>query len=820
MNLLEQDSTLSHYRIVEKLGAGGMGEVYRALDTRLGREVAIKILPAEFAKDADRLRRFEREARATSALNHPHILTIYDIGSYEGVPYIVMELLDGGDLRAQLKQGALPVRRAVDVAQQVATGLAAAHAKGIVHRDLKPENLFVTQDGRVKILDFGLAKVESSHDRPADSEAETLAQLTTPGTVLGTCAYMSPEQVRGLPVDARTDIWSLGATLYEMLTGQRPFSGKTRADLIAAVLSSEPPLISSCGQGIPAELEWLVAKALSKDVEGRYQTAKELRADLDKINRQIEFDESPGRSAGEAISQSVKQEEKTLAPVSPGVVSGFRPALTHNVRYLLFTLALLAAISATLYFVFLSPGDKRLIDSIAVLPFENLSGNPDLAYLSDGLSESLIDRLSELPQLKVISRNSSFKFRGANLDVRKVASQLGVRAVLTGRVTRAGADLVIRFDIVDAADDRQIAGGQYHQRGNDILRVQNEVAQAASEKLRLKLSEAQSRRFGKNATENAEAYRQYLNGLVELNGPQDVRGKALDYFEQAVKLDPEFAAAHAEIAWVYVGRAAGSGNPHELMPKAKAALERALALDPDLAKAHALQAVVKGYEFDWQGAEQEYRRAIELSPNLDFTRNNYAFFLSVIGRHDEALAELEQQNIRDPINRRLTLLQKGIILTQARRFDDALKAYQEAQALEPDKNVPFFSLGYAYAGKGLYSEAAEYYKQSVERLGGEGRYSQSLVYLAATYARMPEKRPEARAILKRIEAMREYTSPALLAAVYSALGDYDESMELLEQAYKVRDPLLRYVGTGYEYDGLRADPRFKALLKLLNLPVL
>jgi serine/threonine-protein kinase len=831
---------ISHYEILARLGAGGMGEVWLAEDPRLGRKVALKLLPDEFATDPEHLRRFEKEAKAASTTNHPNIVVIHEIGESNGTLYIAQEYVEGETLRSRIGQGPIPLLEALDIAHQTANALAAAHGAGIVHRDIKPENIMLRYDGFVKVLDFGLAQIHRTEAISKDlSSAQRLPQNTAPGVILGTVNYMSPEQTRGQKLDARSDLWSLGVVLYEMLTGRRPFHGESIPDIFVAILERQPaPLIESLADP-PAQLEQILDKLLAKDREQRYQSSTQLAAELKRFHHRLELDaERESNAVSESATLFIKQPVQTIEPhavrptrggqrnsaettsfrSSPGFAGVFRQAQYHKVLSSIFALVLFALISSAAYLSFFTPGGNREIDSIAVLPFENLSGKPDLAYLSDGLSESLIDRLSELPQLKVISRNSSFKFRGANIDVRKVASQLGVRAVLTGSVAQVGVDLVIRFDIVDAADDRQIAGGQYRQKSNDILRVQSEIAQAASEKLRLKLTDPQSKRFGKNATENSDAYHYYLNGLVELNGPHDVRGKALEYFEQAVTLDPGFAAAHAEIAWVYVGQATGGGNPHELMPKAKAAIERALAIDPNLAKAHALQAIVNGYEFDWLGAEREYLRAIELSPNLDFTRNNYAFFLSVIGRHDDALAELEQQRIRDPINRRLTLLQKGIILTQARRFDDALQSYREAQTVEPDKNVPFSSLGYAYAGKGLYSEAAGYYKKSVDLLGGEEKYSQSLVYLAATYAKMPEKRSEARAILTRIEAMRGYISPALLAAVYSALGDYDKAMELLEQAYIKRDPLLRYVGTGYEYDGLRADPRFKAMLKRLNLP--
>jgi TolB-like protein/Tfp pilus assembly protein PilF len=581
-------------------------------------------------------------------------------------------------------------------------------------------------------------------------------------------------------------------------------------------------------------------------VAGRYQTAAELRFDLEKIKKQIEFDESVNRSAGRHLPTGAKEKEKVPSVVaqahpaantadkrtregldgaagprdsrpSPGLSGHSRPIRTNRVTHSILALALLAVVSSIAYFVFNTSGDNRRIDSIAVLPLENLSGNPDLTFVSDGLSEALIDRLSELPQLKVTSRYSSFAFRGAQNDLSDVAAKLGVRAIVTGNVTQVGGDLVVRLDVVDASENRHLTGVQFRRKPGDLLSIPREIAQTATEQLRVKLTDAQSTRLAENGTENSEAYRFYLSGLVELNGPQDVRGRALEYFERAVALDPNFAAAHTEIAWVYWSRANGSSDPQALMTKAKAATERALATDPDLAKAHVLKAMLSEYEFDWQGAEREYRRAVELSPSLGFARNNYAFFLSVMGRQDDALAELEQQRTRDPINQRLALLQKGIVLTQARRFDEALQAYQEAQAIEPEREIPYFSLGYAYAGKGFYNEAAAHYKKSISLLGGEEKYSQPLVYLAATYARMPEKRREARAILTRIEGMSDYSSPALLAAVYSALDDNDKAMELLEQAYIKYDPLLRFIGTGYEYDGLRADQRFIDLTRRIGV---
>ncbi len=834
------------YEIVRLLGRGGMGEVYLANDSRIKRTVAVKVLHSDRVSSKESLRRFALETQAVSALNHPNIMTIHEFDTTsEGTVFFVAEYVDGQTLNRHVRAN-LDLDKALDIAMQVSSALSAAHEAGITHRDIKPENIMVRRDGYIKVLDFGLAKLIRNQPMGSDSEDPTRAlQRTNPGTVMGTAAYMSPEQARGKHVDARSDLWSLGVVLYEMLTGKRPFAGETQADLLVSVLEREPIPISRLVPELPPELEWLVAKALSKNVDGRYQTSKELRADLERIKKQIEFnrglsrtsdggpdggptnegseDEHGSPTAGDEARPTSGGNDETAGPSSlwssPGLQSVFVQAKAHRVGSSIIALVLLAVVSSAIYFAFVVPGRASgQIDSIAVLPFDNPGGNADLAYLSDGLSESLIDKLSQLPQLKVISRNSSFKFRGADVDVQDAATQMGARAVVTGSVSQVGDDLVIRVDIVDSLENKHLAGGLYRRKAGDLLKLQSEIAQAATEQLRLKLTDSQSNRVVDNGTENSEAFRYYLSGLVESNGSNGAAdSRALEYLQQAIKLDPDFAAAYAEIAWIYVAQANGSGDPNELMPKAKASVGRALELDPDLSKAHVVQAMLNEYDFDWPAAEAQYERAIELSPNLDFARNNYAFFLSIMDRQAEALDQLEAQRIRDPINRRMAFLQKGIILTQARRFDEALRAYQDAQAVEPTREIPNFSLGYVYGGKGMYNEAAAYYRKSVDLLGGEEKYSQALVYLAATYAKIPEKRTEARDILTRIEAKSTYVSPALLAAVYSALDDNDKAMELLEKAYIKRDLLLRFMAIGYEYDGLRGDPRFVDLTRRIGL---
>lgn len=824
---------ISHYRIERLIGEGGMGKVYLAEDIKLNRRVALKVLPEALVGDKDRLRRFEREAQAASALNHPNILTVHEFGDDDGIHFIATEYVEGETLRDKLKD--IDTREALEVAIQVASALSAAHDAGITHRDIKPENIMIRSDGYVKVLDFGLAKVKTP-DVVADSEDQTKVLLKTePGSIMGTDAYMSPEQARGKKVDARSDIWSLGVVVYEMLAGTRPFSGDSRADIIASVIKTEPRSISSFSRSLPPEADWIISKSLSKDIEARYQTAKELRADLTKLKDQpaLEAGHPTGRqekihsTVGDRIhsthdvdlSTSFSDKRRTgFASLWPTTISGIshRPLATR-LLYPIFAIVLLAAISTGVYFAFFRTVDAGRIDSIAVLPFENLGGNGELAYAADGLSDGLIDRFSQLPQLKVISRNSSIKFRGPDIDVRDVASQLGVRAVVTGSVQRIGDDIAVRVDIVDARDNRQLGGGQYRRKASDIEEVRNDIVKATVEQIKVKLTADQSQRLVERNTENSEAYRNYLTGLGADDGTPDGNKKAAAYFDRALELDPEFAAAYVERAFLHYTEANITSDPEKEMPKAKAAIEKALELDGTLAKAHAVRAMVYEYDFDWASAEREYLRAIELSPNMDFVRNNYAAFLSVLDRQDDALAQIEQLRIRDPLNPRLMSLHKAGVLIQGRRFDEALEAYRQAQAVEPTKEVPTFILGYTHAGKGLHTEAITYYKRSVADHGGEEAYSQPLVYLAISYAKLPDKRAESRAILTRIENMNEYVSPALLAAIYVALDDNDKAMELLERAYTRRDVLLRYIKTGYEYDGLRGDQRFVDLMTRMGL---
>ncbi len=841
------DRLKDRYEIVRLLGKGGMGEVYLANDLRIARKVALKVLHADVASNKERVHRFAIEARAVSALNHPHVMTIFEYDSTDdGTLFIVGEFVDGKTLNQYCSTEKISIGRILDIAIQVASALSAAHDAGITHRDIKPDNIMVRRDGYIKLLDLGLAKLsDQGGPQDFDSKDPTKALLSTnPGAIMGTAAYMSPEQTRGIRVDGRADIWSRGVVRYEMLTGVRPFGGETVADIMVSVLNSEPRPIGQTVPNLAPELIAAVSKALRKDARERFQTADEFRTELEKIKKKIEYGEVLQRArtaaaantdgndgiddstdlmrqvptAGGGAKETGHGRRPETNPDSPARSESVRNAAISLpkagfARAVLYVVLLVALISSVVYFGFMRSSSTSPIDSIAVLPFENLSGDESFNYFSDGISESLIDRLSQLPQLRVIARSSSFSFRGSSESPASIAAKLGVRAIVTGSVTRSGDDLSIRVDIVDALENRHLYGDAFKRRVGDSLSIQSEIARAVTDQLRLKLDKSQSKRLARNPTDNEAAFNYYLNGLVELNGPKDVRGDAFGHFTRAIELDPDFAAAHTEIAWIEWSRANAEGDPAEQMPRVKAATAKALTLDPNNAKAHVMQATVHEFEFDWPAAENAYRRAIELNPNLDFARNNYASFLSNMGRFDEALGELEQMRVRDPINERLNLLFKAGVLAQARRFDEALATYQKAQAIDQSVPVPNYALGYVYGGKGMSKEAARYFKKSVDVSVGEDKYSLALVYLAAAYAKDPETVGEARRILKRIEGMEEYRSPTVMAVIHAALGDNDRAMAELEQAYLKRDIQLRYIASGYEYDGLRSDPRFSDLLR-------
>src|SRR5438132_7275772 len=541
--------TIGRYQILEQLGAGGMGEVYVAQDKHLLRKVALKMLPAFFTRDRERVRRFQQEARAASALNHPNILTIYEIGQMNSHHFIATEFVEGDTLRQRMLRAPMPIGELLGIATQIASALTAAHQTGIVHRDIKPENIMLRQDGIVKVLDFGLAKLIAGQGD--ESEATTMLQ-TQPGVIMGTPHYMSPEQARGLKVDARTDIWSLGVLLYEMVGGRVPFAGETSSDVIVSILEKEPPPLARFTPETPEVLQWIVTKALRKQVDQRYQTAKELLADLQGLKHRLELqDEVEQWKSGE---QLITATSKDSAPVPVKAVD-----------------------------------NKRPLDSVAILPLANTSADPNMEYLSDGITESIINILSQLPRLRVVARSTVFRYKGLEVDAQEVGQQLGAGAVLTGRVRQVGDGLMIAAELIDVTNDSQLWGEHYNRKLSDIFDVQEEIAKEISERLRLKLSGDEKKFLAKRYTASPEAYQLYLRGrYFWYKRTEEALRKSIEYFNQAIAEDPAYAAAYAGLSDSYTLLALrGIIAPREAFLKAKAAARKALVIDETLGEAYA-----------------------------------------------------------------------------------------------------------------------------------------------------------------------------------------------------------------------------------------
>ncbi len=676
--------TIDHFQILSLLGRGGMGEVYLAQDTQLERKVALKLLPTEFTADADRLRRFTQEAKSASALNHPNILTVHEIGQVDGAHYIVTEFIDGQTLRQRMQTAKLSLSEVVEIAIQVAGALTAAHSAGIVHRDIKPDNVMVRADGLVKALDFGLAKLIGMRNGEwgmRNEEAEMLAQTprdiphsafriphsTAPRMVMGTPQYMSPEQARGLKADERTDIFSLGAMLYEMVTGQRPFEGETVSDVIAAILKTEPTPLQRFQPGLPAELQRVVNKALVKEREMRYQTTRQLELDLRSLKQELEFEARLDRS-GSGGRFAIRVMAKPLTSGAEYLIS---PIKRHRRAALLASAVLIMAAAAIVYF---TPANQE-IDSIAVLPFVNVGADPNMEYLSDGLTESLINNLSRLPQLTVASRNTFFRYRGREADAQVLGRELKVQAVVIGRVVQRDDSLIIDAELVNVSNGQQVWGEQYRRKLADILTLQEEIIRHISGNLRLRLTGEEQKRLVNRYTENAEAYQFYLRGRYHWNkrSVESVK-KAVEYFNQATDVDPNYAPAYSGLADCYnMLNDYGAFHIKVGFQRAKTAALKALQLDDTLAEAHASLAFIRmSFDWDWVGAEQSFERAIQLNPNYATARQWYGVYLIARGRFDAGIAETEHAIRLDP----LALIINSQLARAwyfARRYDQAIE---------------------------------------------------------------------------------------------------------------------------------------------------
>jgi eukaryotic-like serine/threonine-protein kinase len=800
-----QPQSIAHYRVIRPIGAGGMGEVYLAEDGRLGRKVALKILPAHFTAQPERVRRFELEARAASALNHPNILTIYDIGrvAAEGgsVHYIATEYVEGRTLRERLRQSPLACREAVEVAAQVALALAASHAAGVTHRDIKPENVMLRPDGYVKVLDFGLAKLTEPSLPPTNPEAATVVRAETePGMVMGTASYMSPEQARGLKVDHRSDLFSLGVVLYEMVAGRVPFAGATMSDVLAALLRAEHEPLSRGIAGTPAELDRIVARALCKDCAARYQTADDVLADLTRLRRRLEFETERGRlmTGGEGEATRLDSELHTLLLAPPGATEQTQAAAPRRPRL------------------------KRAIDSLAVLPFVNAGTDADAEYLSDGITESLINGLSQLPKLRLVPRSTVFRVHkesGGDLDPQAVGQELGVRAVLTGRVQPRGEWLIIKAELIDVVAERQVWGEHYRRKLTNIFTLQEEIAKEISAQLRLRLGGAGKRRLVKRYTENAEAYQLYLKGRYYASSKRTEEWirKGIEHFQRAIDLDPNYALAYAGMADAYSFLASSTGGwtPRDAYPKARAAALKALELDESLGEAHcALGFYHLLYDWDLAAAEREFLRAIELNPDYGNAHDGYAFYLKAVGRSAEAISECEKLQPLDPLSP-FAHVSLGWAYYFARDFERAVAEGRKALELDPQSGFAHRIIGLACGQLGRHEEAVAALQKALDSAPGVPLY---VAHLGHAYALAGEVYGARRALAELGElARRQYVSAYYFAVVHLGLGRPEEALKWLEKAYEERAGFIVYLKVEPLFDALRADARFEDLLRRAGL---
>jgi serine/threonine-protein kinase len=787
--------SIAQYKILSLLGRGGMGEVYLVHDSKLGRNIALKLLPKSLSHDEERLKRFAREARSASALNHPNVCIIHEIGETpDGCPFIAMEHIDGMNLRQRMKQGPIPLKDAVEIARQVAAALIAAHKAGVVHRDVKPENIMLRPDGYVKVLDFGLAKLTEKYAFPSDSELPTFPVFDTQSEhLIGTVYYLSPEQAKRKAVDERTDIWSLGVVLYEMLAGRMPFSGETPSHAIVAILESQPEPLTASVDRVPEKLQRIVHKALRKNRQERYQTAGEFASALETVKQELstgsfEVARAPRRKTDPRWRVAV------LVTLAVLVAGGVVYLLTRHRET--------------------SPVASTVIESVAVLPFENTNKDANVDYLSDGMTESLINDLSQIRNLRVIGRNSAFQYRNVQKDSQTIGRELGVQAILTGRVIQHEGVFTIYVDLEDTRDKHRIWGDRFDRKALDLLAVQEEISQKIAANLSVAMTRDDRQKLTKVATQNNEAYQWYLKGRWYWNKfTKDDKQNAINSFQEAIKLDPRYALAYSGLADVYVN---DSTVPlRESYRKAKAAAEQALALDASLGEAHATLGFMKThYDIDWPGAETEFKKAIELNPNYATAHYYYAILFTVRGDFEKSLQEFEKARVLDPLSP-LINSEIGAVYFFQRDYDRCIEYSNRMARQFPEFALPHVNLAWAYTEKKMYREAIAEYLQARTLSKGHSYVEATLAY---TYA-ISGNKAEARKILKNLEqrATHENVSAMRFAVVHLGLGERDQMFQWLERAKQQLDVFLIYLRINPFFDTVRNDPKFQDFIQQLGL---
>src|SRR5215472_3815613 len=787
------DQTISHFHIVEKLGEGGMGVVYKAEDTRLHRFVALKFLPDNLAQNSLALERFRHEARAASALNHPGICTIHDVGEQGGRSFIAMEYIDGETLRAHIHGQPLRFEEIVRLGIEIADALDAAHTQGIIHRDIKPANVFVTKRGQAKVLDFGLAKLVRSGVALAADPEEIPDSNSVVGIISGTPSYMSPEQVRGDNLDQRTDVFSLGVLLYEMATGRQAFSGGTGGVIIEAILTRSPTPARSINPDPPPLLVEIIDKALNKNIDQRYQRAADLRADLQRLERGPDSNwRNASTDPGFAPRSTISHYRLSAAATPQDSPTQSRATRSERV--------------------------SKVINSLAVLPFDNATHDPENEYLSDGIAGSLINIMATVPKLRVMAQSTVFRYKGGGIDPQGVGRELNVRAVLTGRIMQSGESLRIGAELVDVATGSQLWGAQFDRKPGDIFSIQDEISIEISEKLRLKLTHDQKKRLRKRPTGDAEAYRLYLKGRHHWDRwTEDGFYKAIEYFQLAVEKDPTYALAYCGESDAYVLLGWNSYlPPKEAFPKAKMAAMRALRLDPDLGEAYTpLAAVLWLHEWQWNQAQAEFERSLALNPFYPTANHWFAEFVMTMGRPVEAIEKMKASQELDPLSLIISVA-IGWANYMARRYDQAIEQLRRTVELEPHYPVTYWILGLVLRKMGQLGQAIAEGEKGVKLSGGSPLVSAALAQTLATAG----ERGKAIQILDNLNnlAKQKYVSPYFFAGIHIGLGDHDRAMEYLEQSYSELSHWLIYLHIDPSMDPLRSNARFQDLVGRIGLP--